>query len=188
MDGNVRFFKMRMGSIQLKKKEERHGISKSGWTFERHKAAIGVLVPVIGGSIVGWLANRNSQEKYKRLDKPSFSPPPAVFPTVWTILYSTMGLAKYRVNMKSAKDNSETLAIPAYDFQLGLNFLWSFLFFKWGLRGTALVEMTVLLGAIALTMYEFFKVDQTAGSLMVPYIGWVIFALILNYSVWKLNK
>lgn len=152
------------------------------------KLAIEILVPVVGGTIVGWLANRNSQEKYKKLDKPSFSPPPAVFPTVWTLLYSTMGLAKYRVDVKNAQKGRKVPAIKAYDFQLGLNFLWSFLFFKWGLRGAALVEMTVLLGAIALTMYEFFKVDRAAGSLMIPYFGWVIFALVLNYSVWKLNK
>ncbi|VEF49384.1 TspO/MBR family [Bacillus freudenreichii] len=152
------------------------------------KLTIGILVPVVGGSIVGWLANRNSQEKYNKLDKPSFSPPAAVFPTVWTILYSAMGVAKYRVDLKNAQKSREIPAIKAYDFQLGLNFLWSFLFFRWGLRGTALVEMTVLLGAIALTTYEFFRVDRTAGSLMVPYIGWVIFALALNYSVWKLNK
>ena len=163
-------------------------ILKVNRRLDGKKLALGILIPIVGGSITGWLANRNSQEKYKKLEKPSFSPPPAVFPTVWTILYGTMGLAKYRVDMKNAQIARDTAAIPAYGFQLGLNFLWSFLFFKWGLRGTALIEMTVLLGAIALTMYEFFKVDRAAGSLMVPYIGWVMFALILNYSVWKLNK
>ncbi len=81
-----------------------------------------------------------------------------------------------------------TPAIPLYDLQLGLNFLWSFLFFRWGLRGTALVEISLMLASIALTAYEFQKLDNTAGVLMMPYVGWVTFALGLNYSVWKLNK
>ncbi|UQW97950.1 tryptophan-rich sensory protein [Rummeliibacillus sp. G93] len=145
-----------------------------------------VLVPIIGGSVTGWLANRHAQEKYKKLKKPSFSPPSAVFPIAWTTLYGLMGLAKYRVSKQQEGKRKKEISI--YELQLGLNFLWSFLFFRWELRGTALVEMTVLLGAIALTAYDFFQVDRTAGTLMIPYIGWVIFALSLNYATWKLNE
>ncbi|ARF13806.1 TspO/MBR family protein [Sporosarcina ureae] len=146
-----------------------------------------VLIPVVGGSIIGYLANRNTQEQYAELEKPSFSPPGAAFPIAWTALYTMMGVANYRVEMKQDTKKSHA-AIPLYDVQIGLNFLWSFLFFKWNLRGTALIEMTIMLGAIAMTAYEFNKNDRTAGALMVPYIGWVLFALILNYSTWKLNK
>ena len=155
--------------------------------LNKKKLALSILVPVIGGSVTGWLANRNAQEKYKRLKQPSFAPPPPVFPIVWTALYAAMGLAKYRFDKKQ-EENSSSEKIPAYEIQLGLNFLWSFLFFRWGLRGTALIEMTVLLGAIALTAYQFQEKDKTAGALMLPYLGWVAFALGLNYSVWKLNK
>lgn len=151
------------------------------------KLAISVLVPVVGGSIIGALANRDSQEKYAKLKKPSFSPPPWVFPTVWTALYAMMGIAKYRADEKKQLHNNRVKPNIPYDIQLGLNFLWSFLFFKWGLRGTALVEMAFLLAAVTFTAYEFNKHDKIAGALMVPYIGWVTFALGLNYSIVKLN-
>lgn len=157
--------------------------------INKKKLALSILIPVIGGSITGWIANKNAQEKYKKLKQPSFSPPGAVFPIVWTVLYTTMGIAKYRVDQKTKyliRDSST--AIPLYDLQLGLNFLWSFLFFRWGLRGTALVEISIMLASIALTAYEFQQVDKTAGALMIPYVGWVAFALGLNYAVWKLNK
>jgi tryptophan-rich sensory protein len=163
-------------------------VLKVGGGIDGKKLALNVLIPVVGGSIIGALANRNTQEKYKRLKKPSFSPPPWVFPTVWTTLYAAMGLANYRVDGKANEQEKQAKTIAPYDIQLGLNFLWSFLFFKWGMRGTALVEMTTLLGVLTLTTYEFFKVDKLAGSLMVPYIAWVAFALGLNYSVWNLNK
>ncbi|PIC70143.1 TspO protein [Sporosarcina sp. P16b] len=146
-----------------------------------------VLIPVVGGSIIGFLANRNTQKQYAKLKKPSFSPPGATFPLAWTALYTIMGVANYRVEMKQPSQWKDT-AISLYDVQLGLNFLWSFLFFKWNLRGTALIEMTILLGAIAMTAYEFNQTDRIAGGLMVPYIGWVMFALVLNYSTWILNK
>ncbi|MFJ7825699.1 TspO/MBR family protein [Psychrobacillus sp. NPDC096623] len=157
--------------------------------INKKNLALSILIPVIGGSITGWIANKNAQEKYKKLKQPSFSPPGVVFPIVWTALYTTMGIAKYRVDQKTkstGKDSSP--AIPLYDLKLGLNFLWSFLFFRWGLRGTALVEISLMLACIALTAYEFQQVDNTAGALMIPYVGWVAFALGLNYAVWKLNK
>lgn len=155
--------------------------------FDGKKIAVGILVPVIGGAITGWLANRNAQEKYDKLKKPSYSPPPSVFPIAWTTLYTMMGTAKYRVDMRQETGNKEKPAIPLYELQLGMNYLWSFLYFRWGLRGTALIEMTVLLSTIALTTYEFYQVDRTAGTLMIPYLGWVLFALCLNYHTWKLN-
>ena len=100
-----------------------------------------------------------------------------------------MGVAKYHVDQKTKKPRQDSAAaIPSYDLQLGLNFLWPFLFFRWGLRGTALIEISVMLACILLTTYEFQQVDKKAGALMVPYAGWVAFALGLNYAVWKLNK
>ncbi|SDN31404.1 TspO and MBR related proteins [Psychrobacillus sp. OK028] len=157
--------------------------------LNKRNLALSILIPVIGGSISGWIANKNAQEKYKKLQQPPFSPPGIVFPIVWTALYTTMGVAKYRVDQKTkSTEKDSSPAIPLYDLQLGLNFLWSFLFFRWGLRGTALVEISLMLACIALTAYEFQQVDKTAGALMIPYVGWVAFALGLNYAVWKLNK
>lgn len=74
-----------------------------------------------------------------------------------------------------------------YDTQLGLNFLWSFLFFKWGLRGTAFIEMAALLTLITLTAFEFYRIDRASGLAMIPYIAWVTFALGLNFSIFRNN-
>ncbi|WP_309091197.1 TspO/MBR family protein [Domibacillus sp.] len=107
------------------------------------------------------------------MKKPSFSPPGWVFPVVWTGLYTAMGIAKYRASVRK----------PTIALQLGLNFLWSFLFFRCGLRGTAFVEMVLMLGAITWTAYEFHQADTVAGRLMMSYAAWVAFALGLNYSI-----
>lgn len=152
------------------------------------KLALSILVPTLGGSLAGAFANRNTQEEYAELKKPSFSPPPWIFSVAWTALYTSMGVAKYRAAQKAALQNEEAKVLVPYNLQLGLNFLWSFLFFKWGLRGTALAEMVLMLAAITWTTYEFYQYDRTAGTLMVPYIAWVMFAMGLNASIWQLNK
>ncbi|WP_271853680.1 TspO/MBR family protein [Planococcus maritimus] len=152
------------------------------------KLATSILVPVVGGALVGALANTGTREQYDRLKRPSFAPPGWVFPVVWTALYKMMGVAKYRAQEIAKPQGRERQVMNPYELQLGLNFLWSFLFFKWGQRGTALIEMAALLGAIIWAAYEFYQIDKLAGSLMVPYIVWVAFALGLNYSFWQLNK
>lgn len=152
------------------------------------RLTLNVLAPVAGGALVGWLANKNTHAAYAKLEKPKFSPPPALFPIVWTGLYAKMGLARYRVAEKVNQADADSVALPVYNTQLGLNLLWSFLFFKYNLRGTALVEIMIMLGAILLTTYAFYEEDRLAGTMMTPYIGWVGFASVLNYSIWSLNK
>ncbi|RIW28044.1 tryptophan-rich sensory protein [Bacillus salacetis] len=152
---------------------------------EKAKLASDLLIPVVGGMVTGFLATKNAKSIYRNLKKPKGSPPSWVFPAVWTSLYSLMGLANYRVSMKQKPSVADNIL---YDIQLGLNFLWSFLFFRWGLRGTAFTEICVLLTMITLTTYRFYQEDKKAGAMMVPYILWVSYALRLNYSTWQLNK
>lgn len=153
--------------------------------MDKGKLVKELLIPVVGGMVTGMIATKNAKEIYSKLKKPDYAPPSWVFPVVWTGLYATMGLANYRVSMKNKP--TET-ANTLYDVQLGLNFLWSFLFFKWKLRGTAFAEIAFLLGMITLTTYQYYQKDKIAGRMMVPYVIWVAYALQLNFSIWKLNK
>ena len=155
--------------------------------FDGASLAKNILIPVLGGSLAGFLATRKAKKIYSSLEKPGFAPPSWVFPAAWTTLYAAMGLAKYRVELKEKQEKIPSSS-ALYNTQLGLNFLWSFLFFKWGLRGTAFVEMAILLSLITITTYDYYKRDTLSGSAMVPYIGWVSYALGLNYSIWKKNK
>lgn len=152
------------------------------------KLAATVALPVISGSIIGFIATRNARNEYQQLHQPKFAPPGWVFPVAWTTLYTTMGIAKYKFDLKPKSDKVEQRANLAYSTQLGLNFLWSFLFFRWNLRGTALLEAAMMWTAITVTTYYFYLQSKTAGNLMIPYLGWVTFALGLNYSIWNLNK
>jgi translocator protein len=161
------------------------GILSVDGKMDKGKLVKELLIPIVGGMVTGMIATKNAKEIYSKLKKPDYAPPSWVFPVVWTGLYATMGLANYRVSMKK---KPTAMANTLYDVQLGLNFLWSFLFFKWKLRGTAFAENALLLGMITLTTYQYHQKDKIAGRMMVPYAIWVAYALQLNYSMWKLNK
>lgn len=125
-------------------------------------------------------------EWYVFLNKPFFSPPNWIFGPMWTLLYALMGTAAYRV-WTLASSPGRTQAISAYGIQLGLNALWTPLFF--GLRNPilGLVVIVVLLVMIVVTIVRFQKIDRTAAALLIPYLMWVCFASALNLFIVILN-
>lgn len=126
-------------------------------------------------NITGW---------YASLAKPSFNPPNWLFAPVWTVLYLLIGGAAWRVWRKTSLAAPEMLLWFA---QLTLNFVWSFIFFGAHALGTALAEILILFFLILATAVSFSRVDRVAAILLVPYMMWVGFAALLNYSIWLLN-
>lgn len=127
-------------------------------------------------SITGW---------YARLNKPLFNPPNWIFAPVWTTLFIIMGIALYLV--WTSNSPRRTAAAHLFYLQLGLNFLWSYLFF--GLRNPtiAMLDIVVLWIAIFLTIRAFVPISKTAAYLLLPYIAWVSFAGMLNFFIVLLN-
>lgn len=75
-----------------------------------------------------------------------------------------------------------------FAFQLVLNVLWSFLFFKSQSPLLAFIDIIALWLAILATIWQFSKIEKTAAILLVPYLLWVSFASFLNLSVYLLNR
>ena len=78
-------------------------------------------------------------------------------------------------------------ALSLFVIQLVANALWSWLFFAWHLGGLAFAEVLLLWLLIASTLLAFWRLNPTAGLLLVPYLAWVTFASALNYTLWQLN-
>ena len=59
-----------------------------------------------------------------------------------------------------------------------------------GLRSplAGLVDIVVLWLAILATIILFFRISLPAGVLLLPYIGWVSFAAVLNAAILRLNR
>ena len=124
---------------------------------------------------------------YARIQKPWFTPPNWVFGPVWTLLYAMMGISFYLIWMKGLKDKRVPQALGAFALQLGLNALWSILFFGLHNPLLAFVEIIFLWIAIAATISLAMKVSRLGGLLLIPYLCWVSFASLLTLSVWDLN-
>ena len=79
------------------------------------------------------------------------------------------------------------MPLALFGIQLGLNILWSCIFFGLEQPGLAFVEVFLLWTAIAATMVTFWQRSMIAGILFVPYLAWVSFASFLNFTIWRLN-
>lgn len=123
---------------------------------------------------------------YATLAKPSFNPPDQVFGPVWTILYAVMAIAGWMV-WKCPDSGDRSRGLLFFWIQLALNFAWSWIFFREHRIGLALVEIVALWAVILLTTIFFFRVRRLAGLLLLPYLGWVTFATLLNWAIFKKN-
>lgn len=127
------------------------------------------------------------QTWYGTLSQPAFSPPNWVFGPVWTTLYALMGIAAFLVWQKGSQRQDVKIALRLFFMQLGLNAIWSIIFFGLHSIGGGLVEICMLWIAVLATTLAFAKISQPAAWLLVPYLAWVSFAAILNLCLWRLN-
>lgn len=148
---------------------------------------IAIAIPLAVGALSA-LLTRESMTTFDLLVKPPLSPPPWLFPVVWTILYTLMGAASCLVFVSEEASMEEIRqALSVYALQLFFNFFWSILFFHFEAYLLSFVWLCILLFLILLTALQFFRINKTSGYLLVPYIIWVTFAGYLNLTIYLLN-
>jgi len=128
------------------------------------------------GSITGW---------YQTIQKPSWNPPNWLFGPVWTFLYVLMGIASALV--WHSYHSLRKTALTFFIIQFVLNLLWSYIFFGRQNILLALADIILMWIMIMITIICFYRVNKTAAYLLIPYILWVSFATVLNYSIYVLN-
>jgi benzodiazapine receptor len=151
------------------------------------KLIICILVCVAAGFIGSLATMKSIPTWYAGLNKPSFSPPNYLFGPVWTALYIMMAAAAFLVWRRGFETGPVGIALIVFGVQLIFNILWSILFFGLKMPGLAFLEIVVLWVLILATILFFRRVSVAAAWLLVPYILWVSFAAVLNYSLWRLN-
>lgn len=132
-------------------------------------------------------SHKGSQDSwYRNLDKPSFTPPDAVFPAVWTTLYAIMAWSGWRI-WSAAPSRQRNAALRLWISQLAANAKWSKLFFGQHQKTLALVDILALEGAIISYITAARKVDRAAANAFIPYAAWVAFAAVLNAEIVRRN-
>lgn len=140
-----------------------------------------ILVPLVLGTIVGFITS--SFGGYKGMIMPKFAPPGILFPIVWSILYILMGISRYIVE----RNGNDFDSVKIYNLQLFTNLVWSFFFFTFRWYLFSFIWILLLIVLVGIMIYKFFKISKISAYLQIPYLLWITFAAILNFSVYLLN-
>lgn len=144
------------------------------------------LTASFAAAAVGAVASASAGTFYQSLTRPAWAPPGWLFGPVWSVLYLLMGIAAWLV-WRSHGWRRARVALSLFLVQLGVNALWSWLFFAWRLGAASFAEVIVLWVLVAWTLVAFWRVRRAAGALLIPYLLWVGFATALTYAIWRLN-
>lgn len=142
---------------------------------------IAILIPLAVGALSAILSGGMD----KPMIMPTFAPPGWLFPVVWTILYTLMGISSYIIYQSSEEGRAKALFV--YGLQLFFNFFWSIIFFGASMYLFAFVWLIMMIALIILMIYLFYQISPVAAYLQIPYLAWCVFAAVLNYAVWRLN-
>jgi len=154
----------------------------------RYPALAAFLAVTFAASAIGsWATIDNVRTWYPTIAKPSWTPPNWLFGPVWTLLYTLMAIAAWRV-WRTRQGAEARSVLNLYGSQLALNTLWSVLFFALHRPGLALIEISALWALLVLAQVRFWRADRIAGILWAPYLAWVSFATALNAAIWWLNR
>jgi translocator protein len=151
-----------------------------------------LLVSFAPGLLGGWATSRSIKTWYPTLDKPSWTPPGRVIAVVWNVLYTLLGISAWlvwrRADAQRAESGMLRAARASYLVQLGLNGLWSLVFFGRRSPLGGLLVIVPLWLSIAAWVRAAQHVSSPAGLLQLPYLGWVSFASLLNATIWWRNR
>ena len=140
-----------------------------------------LFFPLILGSLVGIIISGSID--YKDLIQPYGAPPSWLFPVMWSIIYLLMGISYYLLK----QDNDNEVLSKIYYIQLGVNLLWSIIFFVFKLRLIACLWIILLDILVGLMIYWFYNTKKVSGYLNFLYMGWILFATYLTIGIYILN-
>ena len=145
-----------------------------------------MLSTIAVGALSGFLSRGGMEQYSTDVIQPPLSPPPVLFPIVWSILYALMGFSAARIYL-SPDSSARKTGINLYIAQLIVNFFWSLIFFNAQAYGFALLWLILLWALVFWMIRVFYKTDPLAAWLQIPYLIGLTFAAYLNAGVWYLN-
>jgi len=156
-------------------------------------ASAAIVVGVLGTSAV--IGRRNAPDPshpgirrwYKRLDKPSFTPPDAAFGAVWPVLETGLAVGGYRL-LRQPANPARNAAVGLWLLNTAMIGGWTQLFFRKRELGGSVVASGAMIATGASYVAAAAQVDRTAAGMGVPFVAWLGFATLLAEKIWARNR
>jgi translocator protein len=145
-----------------------------------------ITVLVLIGAIIGSLTKTDVNTWYSSLHRSPLTPPNYFFPVAWTIWYVLLATCGWII-WRTSPVPKLRLIKSLYVMQLLLNWSWTPLFFRDHFTGGSFVSLLIMDIAVAMIMYFSYARMRAVSLLMIPYLGWILFATYLNFYILQYN-
>ena len=125
---------------------------------------------------------------YAQLVKPFFAPPATVFAPVWTVLYIVIIISFGYVLVQFLKRRLPFIMLLPFTLNLVFNAAYTSL--QFGLKNNLLAALDILfvLGTLVWAMAVIWRRARWVAYVNIPYLLWVAFACVLQFSITWLNR
>jgi benzodiazapine receptor len=154
------------------------------------RTVAGTSLAVTAAATIGGVSGDFRSAWYRSLDKPGWQPPGAVFPVVWTVLYTDIAVAGARVADQLARRGrlpERRAFLTALGVNLALNAAWTPLFTRARRPTAAAVECGVLALSGVDLVRRAARADAPAAAALAPYAAWCAFATVLSGVIARRN-
>ena len=132
----------------------------------------------------GYITDYFKEPWYSTIIKPSFNPPDWVFAPIWMSLYLLIGYASWL--MWSSRNNTQKI-LNIYFIHLIFNASWTITFFAFHQILASLIIVGLIIFFVVWLIRLYYPINKISAYLMLPYLSWLCFAFVLNYSIFTLN-
>ena len=132
----------------------------------------------------GYITDYFKEPWYSTIIKPSFNPPDWVFAPVWISLYLLMGYSSWL--MWSSRNNTQKI-LNIYFIHLIFNASWTVTFFAFHQILVSLIIIGLIIFFVIWLIKLYYSINNISAYLLLPYLSWLCFAFVLNYSIFTLN-
>ena len=161
------------------------------WSSGKASSLFVTSAAVAAAAAVGGAGTDTRSAWYRQLDKPSWQPPGPAFGIAWTILYVLLAGAGARAldRAKESPDPTQQRGyLRLYAGNLVLNAGWTWSFFRAKRPPLAVAEVVLLLASRLELTRRTYRLDRAAGTALLPYTGWTIFATALSAEIARRNR
>ena len=132
----------------------------------------------------GYITDYFKEPWYSTIIKPSFNPPDWVFAPIWISLYLLIGYASWL--MWASRNNTQKI-LNIYFIHLIFNASWTITFFAFHQILASLIIVGLIIFFVVWLIRLYYPINKISAYLMLPYLSWLCFAFVLNYSIFTLN-
>lgn len=144
-------------------------------------AGAAIVVALLGGLVT------DTGAWYQALKKPSWQPPGWAFGPAWTLIFTLIAASGVLAWQRAPDTRTRAWLVSFFAINGVLNVAWSAIFFGLRRPDIAVVEVALLWASIVLLVAFIWRFSRAASLLLLPYLAWVSFAGVLNFTVARLN-